>query len=163
MQPTFRKIPSDARVSGALLTLLGCSGTERGGGRANGMTDLKRILRELTREIEKISDRNEVLERRLESITGALQGTLRNRTALAAKMSGSPRRTGSRRRGAPPKFTGAQAMELRRAYEKGATSAQLAKRYKAALPTILSTLRRAGTTLRRGRPSKSELRRRRRR
>ena len=45
-------------------------------------------------------------------------------------------------------------MQLRKEYEKGATSAQLARRHKAALPTILSTLRRAGAKLRRGRPSK---------
>lgn len=123
------------------------------------MTDLRRLLRDLGREIERLAQRNEFLERRLESITGALQGTVR----AGARRTGRPRggRTGARR-GAPSKFDDAQALQLRREYEKGATSAQLGKKYKAALPTILSTLRRAGATLRRGRPSKRELRRRRR-
>jgi len=123
------------------------------------MTDLRRLLRNLAREIERLAQRNEFLERRLENITGALQGTVR---------AGTPRSTRSRsgrgggRRGAPSKFDDAQAAQLRKEYEKGATSAQLAKKHRAALPTILSTLRRAGATLRRGRPSKQELRRRRR-
>jgi hypothetical protein len=123
------------------------------------MTDLRRLLRDLGREIERLAQRNEFLERRLESITGALQGAVR----AGARRTGRPggRRTGARR-GAPSKFDEAQALQLRREYEKGATSAQLGKKYKAALPTILSTLRRAGATLRRGRPSKRELRRRRR-
>jgi ribosomal protein L4 len=115
------------------------------------MSTLQRILRELTQEIERLSQRNEMLERRLTSITGALQGAVRVPRKGSGRMSrGSTRRGG--RRGAPPKFGDAQAMQLRREYEKGATSAQLARRYKAALPTILSTLRRAGTSLRRGRP-----------
>jgi len=113
------------------------------------MSDLKRLLRDLGREIDRLALRNEILERRLASISGALQGAVRTRAARAA---GSAR-TGRRgRRGAPPKFDAAQARQLRKDYEKGATSAQLARRYKAALPTILSTLRRAGTELRRGRP-----------
>jgi hypothetical protein len=112
------------------------------------MADLKRLLRELTREIERLADRNEVLERRLSSITGALQGAV----GIQDRSVRRGRRTG--RRGAPSKFDDAQATRLRKEYERGATSAQLAGRYKAALPTILSTLRRAGTKLRRGRPSK---------
>ena len=122
------------------------------------MTDLRRLLRDLGREIERLAQRNEFLERRLESITGALQGTVRAGPGRAGRARGA--RSG--RRGAPSKFDDAQAMQLRKEYERGATSAQLARKYKAALPTILSTLRRAGTTLRRGRPSKRELRRRRR-
>lgn len=114
------------------------------------MADLKRLLRDLAREIERISERNDVLERRLSSISGALVGAVRLRTAERSTRHG--RRTG--RRGAPSKFDDAQAMQLRKEYERGATSAQLARKYKAALPTILSTLRRAGTSLRRGRPSR---------
>ena len=114
------------------------------------MSTLKRILRELTQEIERLSQRNEVLERRLTSITGALQGAVRVPRNGSGRMTRRTRRAG--RRGAPPKFGDAQAMQLRREYEKGATSAQLARKHKAALPTILGTLRRAGTTLRRGRP-----------
>jgi hypothetical protein len=117
----------------------------------NKMSSLKQILRELSQEIERLARRNEMLERRLASITGALQGTVRLPRG-AGRTSRPTRRSG--RRGAPPKFNDAQALQLRRDYEKGATSAQLGRRYKAALPTILSTLRRAGTTLRRGRPSK---------
>src|SRR5215831_11949861 len=118
----------------------------------NEMSTLKRILRELTQEIERLSQRNEVLERRLTSITGALQGAVRVPRNGSGRMNRRTRRAG--RRGAPPKFGDAQAMQLRREYEKGATSAQLARKYKAALPTILGTLRRAGTSLRRGRPPK---------
>ena len=117
----------------------------------NKMSSLRQILRELSQEIERLSRRNEMLERRLASITGALQGAVRLPRG-AGRTSRPARRNG--RRGAPPKFNDAQALQLRRDYEKGATSAQLGRRYKAALPTILSTLRRAGTTLRRGRPSK---------
>jgi len=124
------------------------------------MTDLRRLLRNLAREIERLAQRNEFLERRLENITGALQGTVRAGTPRSTRAPSG--RTGGRR-GAPSKFDDAQAAQLRKEYEKGATSAQLAKKYRAALPTILSTLRRAGATLRRGRPSKQELRRRRRR
>jgi len=116
------------------------------------MSTLKRILRELTQEIERLSERNEVLERRLTSITGALQGTVRVLRNGSGRVGRTSRRAG--RRGAPPKFSDAQAVQLRREYEKGATSAQLARRYKAALPTILGTLRRAGAQLRRGRPPK---------
>ena len=116
------------------------------------MADLKRLLRDLTREIERIAERNEVLERRLASISGALVGTVRVQGKRGERTTRYRRRKG--RRGAPPKFNDAQAVQLRRDYEKGATSAQLARKYKAALPTILSTLRRAGTTLRRGRPPK---------
>ena len=118
------------------------------------MSNLKRILRELSQEIDRLSKRNEMLERRLASITGALQGTMR----LSRNGSGRTLRPsrGAGRRGAPPRFDDAQALQLRREYEKGATSAQLARRHKAALPTILSTLRRAGATLRRGRPSKNK-------
>ncbi|HEY5185965.1 MAG TPA: hypothetical protein VIM19_13925 [Actinomycetes bacterium] len=115
------------------------------------MADLKRLLRDLTREIERIAERNEVLERRLSSISGALEGTVRLPGRTAERSTRNGRRTGQR--GAPSKFDDAQALQLRKEYEKGATSAQLARKYKAALPTILSTLRRAGTTLRRGRPS----------
>jgi hypothetical protein len=113
------------------------------------VSPLKRILRDLIREIERLSDRNESLERRLRSITGALRGS-----AGLPLAPGRRRRTSRGRRGAPPKFDPQQAMQLRRDYEAGATSARLAKKYQAALPTILSTLRRAGTTLRRGRPPK---------
>ncbi|HVP62390.1 MAG TPA: hypothetical protein VMT11_17660 [Myxococcaceae bacterium] len=118
------------------------------------MAKLKRILRELTREIERIAERNEMLERRLESITGALRGTLRAPGTLAGRMvrEAHARAGSGSRRGAPTRFDDSQAVALRREYERGATSAQLARKYKAALPTILSTLRRAGTTLRRGRP-----------
>jgi hypothetical protein len=115
----------------------------------NKMSSLKQILSELSQEIDRLSRRNEMLERRLASITGALQGAVR------VPRGGSGRTGRSGRRGAPPKFNEAEGRQLRREYEKGATSAQLARRYKAALPTILSTLRRAGATLRRGRPSKS--------
>ena len=116
------------------------------------MSTLKRILRELTQEIERLSDRNEMLERRLTSITGALQGAVRVPRNGSGRAGRTSRRAG--RRGAPPKFSDAQATQLRREYEKGATSAQLARKYKAALPTILGTLRRAGASLRRGRPPK---------
>jgi hypothetical protein len=123
------------------------------------MTDLRRLLRDLGREIERLAQRNEFLERRLESITGALQGAVRRGAGRTGRQRAG---RGGGRRGAPSKFDDAQAMQLRKEYEKGATSAQLARKHKAALPTILSTLRRAGTTLRRGRPSTRELRRRRR-
>jgi hypothetical protein len=116
------------------------------------MTGLRRLLRDLSREIDRLAQRNEFLERRLESITGALQGTVRGGAARRRPVRGGRR---GARRGAPPKFDDVQAMQLRKEYEKGATSAQLARRHKAALPTILSTLRRAGATLRRGRPSKN--------
>ncbi|HUM12979.1 MAG TPA: hypothetical protein VLT82_18670 [Myxococcaceae bacterium] len=116
------------------------------------MSDLKRLLRELSREIERLAERNEVLERRLSSITGALEGDIRIQGRTASRSARHGRRIG--RRGAPSKFDDAQASQLRKEYERGATSAQLARKYKAALPTILSTLRRAGTTLRRGRPSR---------
>ncbi|HET9035994.1 MAG TPA: hypothetical protein VFN45_07305 [Myxococcaceae bacterium] len=115
------------------------------------MADLRRLLRDLGREIDRLAQRNEFLERRLESITGALQGAVRVGAARRRPVRGGRR---GARRGAPPKFDDAQAVQLRKEYEKGATSAQLARRHKAALPTILSTLRRAGATLRRGRPSK---------
>ena len=118
----------------------------------NEMSTLKRILRELTQEIERLSQRNEMLERRLTSITGALQGAVRSPRNGSGRTGRTTRRAG--RRGAPPKFNNAQAAQLRREYEKGATSAQLARKYKAALPTILGTLRRAGASLRRGRPPK---------
>ena len=113
------------------------------------MSDLRQLLRDLGREIDRLAQRNEILERRLASISGALQGAVKLRAARAA---GTARARGGGRRGAPPKFDDAQAKQLRKAYEKGATSTQLARRYKAALPTILSTLRRAGAELRRGRP-----------
>ena len=118
------------------------------------MSSLKRILRELSQEIERLSQRNEMLERRLTSITGALQGAVRGPRNGSGRMVRTSRSRGAGRRGAPPKFGDAQAVQLRREYEKGATSAQLARKYKAALPTILSTLRRAGASLRRGRPPK---------
>ena len=114
------------------------------------MSPLKQILRDLTREVERLAERNELLERRLQNITGALQGTVRARPDAAPRTTRVGR--GRRRRGAPRKFNDEQAMKLRRDYEAGATSARLARKYRAALPTILSTLRRAGTTLRRGRP-----------
>ena len=101
---------------------------------------------------EPTSGLDEVLERRLTSITGALQGAVRVPRNGSGRIGRTSRRGG--RRGAPPKFSDAQAMQLRREYEKGATSAQLARKYKAALPTILGTLRRAGASLRRGRPPK---------
>jgi len=116
------------------------------------VSPLKQILRNLTREVERLTERNEFLERRLESITGALQGAIRTRGSSGVRTGRTKR--GGRRRGAPPKFNDQQAMKLRRDYEGGATSARLAKKYGAALPTILSTLRRAGATLRRGRPRK---------
>ena len=116
------------------------------------MADLKRLLRDLTQEIQRIAERNEILERRLASISGALVGTVRVQGTKGGRTARYRRRRG--RRGAPPKFNDAQAAQLRKDYDRGATSAQLARKYKAALPTILSTLRRAGTTLRRGRPRK---------
>jgi hypothetical protein len=116
------------------------------------VSPLKRILRDLSREIERLAERNEVLERRLQSITGALQGAVRGRAVPAPRRGRKGRGRGQR--GAPPKFDPQQAMKLRREYEGGATSVRLAKKYRAALPTILSTLRRAGATLRRGRPPK---------
>jgi hypothetical protein len=116
------------------------------------MSHLKTLLRELGREIERLTERNEILERRLSSISGALAGAVRGGGRSAGRGARRGKRTG--RRGAPSKFDDAQAMQLRKEYERGANSAQLARKYKAALPTILSTLRRAGAKLRRGRPSK---------
>jgi hypothetical protein len=116
------------------------------------MSDLRKMLRDLGREIQRLADRNESLERRLSSISGALAGAVGARGKSTGRGARKGRRTG--RRGAPSKFDDAQAMQLRKEYERGANSAQLARKYKAALPTILSTLRRAGTKLRRGRPSK---------
>jgi len=116
------------------------------------MSDLRKLLRDLGREIERLAERNSSLERRLSNISGALAGAVRSQGRSAGRSTRSGRRTG--RRGAPSKFNDAQAKQLRKEYERGANSAQLARKYKAALPTILSTLRRAGTTLRRGRPSK---------
>jgi len=113
------------------------------------MQELKRILRELSDEVDRISKRNLVLERQLQSITGALKGVVRTRQAVSGRTS-RPIRSG--RRGAPAKFDDTQAARLRKEYERGATAGKLARRYRAALPTILSTLRRAGTQLRRGRP-----------
>jgi len=113
---------------------------------------LNQLLRELTREMERLSQRNAMLERRLQSITGALRGTLRARLDPPSGSGRSGR--GAGRRGAPRKFSDAQARQLRREYEAGATSGRLARKYRAALPTILGTLRRAGTALRRGRPPK---------
>ena len=112
------------------------------------MSTLNKLLRDLSREIERLSERNEMLERKLKSITGALQGGggFRSPSSAGRRPGG-----GRGRRGAPPKFNPQQAMQLRRDYEAGATSAKLAKKYRAALPTILSTLRRAGAKLRRGR------------
>jgi hypothetical protein len=122
------------------------------------MSELKKILRDLSREIDRIWDRNSVLEKRLQTITGALQGAAA--AAVPALRARAGRRGGKQgRRGAPSKFTDEQAARLRKEYERGATSAELAKKYRAALPTILSTLRRAGTALRRGRRSKSLVRR----
>jgi hypothetical protein len=116
------------------------------------MPDLTTILRDLSREIGRITDRNRLLEKRLETITGALQN------AVSGPRRGRPpaARTGGKqgRRGAPSKFSDAQAVQLRKEYEKGATGAELAKKHGAALPTILSTLRRVGTPLRRGRRKK---------
>ena len=116
------------------------------------MPRLKQLLRELVLEIDRISARNELLERRLAEITGALRGAVRTRPATASRAVHASARSRASRRGAPTRFNDEQALQLRKDYERGANSAQLAKKYKAALPTILSTLRRAGTTLRRGRP-----------
>lgn len=116
------------------------------------MADLRTMLRDLSREIDRLAGRNDFLEKRLQAITGALH------SAVGAPRRGRPpaRRTGGKqgRRGAPSKFSDAQALQLRKEYEKGATGAELAKRHGAALPTILSTLRRVGTPLRRGRRKK---------
>lgn len=125
------------------------------------MPDLNTLLRDLTREIDRLVDQNAVLERRLQAISGAL-GTAAGRVSRAAVSRGrrpTAARTGTQgRRGAPAKFSDEQASQLRKEYESGATSAELAKKYKAALPTILSTLRRVGASLRRGRRSKSLVR-----
>jgi hypothetical protein len=116
------------------------------------MPDLRTILRDLSREIDRLADRNEFLEKRLHAITGALQSAV----SAPRRRRAGPARVGAKqtRRGAPSKFSDAQALQLRKEYEKGATGAELAKKYRAALPTILSTLRRVGTPLRRGRRKK---------
>ena len=116
------------------------------------MQELKRILRELSDEVDRISKRNLFLERQLQSITGALKGVVRARQTVSGRTSHARRDGRSGRRGAPAKFDDTQAARLRKEYERGATAGKLARRYRAALPTILSTLRRAGTQLRRGRP-----------
>ncbi len=103
----------------------------RSGGKER-IPDLKRLLRDLVREMERVANRNEVLERRLSSISGALSGAVRMQGRPAGQSTRNGRRTG--RRGAPSEFNDAQATLLRKEYEKGAASAQLARKYKAALP-----------------------------
>src|SRR4029453_9098656 len=75
------------------------------------MADLRRLLRDLGREIDRLAQRNEFLERRLESITGALQGAVRVGAARRRPVRGGRR---GARRGAPPKFDDAQAIQLRK-------------------------------------------------
>jgi len=122
------------------------------------MPDVKSLLRNLTQEVDRLVGQNAVLENRLQAISGAL-GVAAGRVSRAAVTRGrrpTAARTGTPgRRGAPAKFSDEQASQLRKEYERGASSAELAKKYRAALPTILSTLRRAGAALRRGRRSKS--------
>jgi hypothetical protein len=114
---------------------------------------LSTLLRDLTHEVDRLVGQNALLENRLQAISGAL-GTARG-GVVRGRRAPSGRTGGTGRRGAPAKFSDEQASQLRKEYERGASSAELAKKYRAALPTILSTLRRAGAALRRGRRSKS--------
>jgi len=110
------------------------------------MSTLTHLLRDLIDEIRSTARRTEALERRL----AELSGSLRRGRAVSGRSAGRRRGTGGRR-GPKPKFNEAQAAQLRKQYEAGATGVSLSKKYKVALPTVLNALRRAGTTLKRGR------------
>lgn len=115
------------------------------------------LLRQLRSEVYRISQRNRVLESKLRIVTSTLglpqRSGVHQRPAATSTSSRFPKGK-ARRRGAPPKFSDDQARRLRKEYEAGATAKSLARKYEAALPTVLSTLRRAGATLRRGRPKR---------
>jgi hypothetical protein len=117
------------------------------------MSTLTHLLQEVIDEIRTTARRTEALERRLAELSGNLRRgrSLRGRPARVAGRRG----TGGRR-GPKPKFNEAQAAQLRKQYEGGATGVSLAKKYKVALPTVLNALRRAGTTLKRGRRKRAK-------
>jgi len=112
------------------------------------MPTLTHLLRDLIDEIRATARRTEALERRLASLSGSIR---RGPPARGRRKGAAARRSTGGRRGPKPKFNDTQAAQLRRQYEAGATGVALARKHKVALPTMLSALRRAGTTLKRGR------------
>jgi len=116
------------------------------------MSTLTHLLRQVIDEIRTTARRTEALERRLAELSEDLR---RGRASSGRRASAAGRRGTGGRRGPKPKFDSAQAAQLRKQYESGATGVSLAKKYKVALPTVLNALRRAGTKLKRGRRKRS--------
>lgn len=83
-----------------------------------------------------------------------LQSLIRNGSSVAGSGRGRPAgRAGAKKRGRAFKFSNEQAMEFRKQAEGGKSAVALAKELKVSLPTMYNTLRRAGWTGRRGRPT----------
>jgi DNA invertase Pin-like site-specific DNA recombinase len=109
------------------------------------MSPIASALQDLEEAVRGLVDENSALRERLQRIVeqaGALfsGGAPRGRPAR----SGKPRDGGPRKRGRAFKFTDEQAAEFRKQIEGGKTAAALAKELKVSLPTMYSTLKRAG-------------------
>jgi DNA invertase Pin-like site-specific DNA recombinase len=118
---------------------------------AHPMTGISAALSNLHRAMHGLVAEHTSMRQQLHSLLrngGTAGGARRGRPA------GRPS-SGSRKRGRAFKFTDAQAAEFRKQVEGGKSAASLAKELKISLPTIYSTLKRAGWMPRsgRGRPA----------
>ena len=112
------------------------------------MTSISAALADLRSAMEGFVADHREMRQQLESI-------VRNGSTAVGGRRGRPAGRasgGGKKRGRAFKFTDAQAAELRKQAEGGKSATALAKELKISLPTMYSTLKRAGWTPRRGRP-----------
>jgi transposase len=112
------------------------------------MTSISAALADLRSALEGLVADHATMRQQLHSL-------LRNGSSLAGARRGRPASRasgGSKKRGRGFKFNDAQGAEFRKQVEGGKSAMALAKELKISLPTMYSTLKRAGWTPRRGRP-----------
>ena len=114
---------------------------------AHPMTSISAALQDVRRAFEALAAEQATLRRQMQSIVR------RGSPAAYGRVRATP--YGAKKRGRAFKFSEEQAAGFRTQVEGGKTAVALARELKVSLPTMYSTLRRAGWAGRRGRPARA--------
>ncbi len=114
------------------------------------MTSFNAAMSQLRHALQGLVAEQAMLRRELHSIVQQGPSVRRNGVAAGRRVAAQG---GGKKRGRAFKFNDQQAADFRRQVEGGKSALALAKELKISLPTMYSTLKRAGWTGRRGRPA----------